>query len=58
MHMSKKGRMMRHPYLSIAVLGLAAAGAVSITNKVKDFVKDKAGCITGMMQSVKSVNKK
>ena len=50
--------MMRHPYLSIAVLGLAAAGAVSITNKVKDFVKDKAGCITGMMQSVKSVNKK
>lgn len=37
----KKGQKKRHPYLGIAVLGLAAAGVVGIYNKGKSFVKEK-----------------
>ena len=40
----KKGQKKRHPYLGIAVLGLAAAGAVSIYNKGMTFIKEKMPC--------------
>ena len=51
---SKKGRMMRHPYATIAILGLAATGAVSITQKVKCFVKEKGSCVTNMVKGMKN----
>ncbi len=41
MIIGKKGQKRRHPYLGIAILGLAAAGAVSIYNKGKCFLKEK-----------------
>ena len=49
----KKGRMMRHPYVTLTVLGLAAVGAVSITEKVKCFFYDKTKCVGNMISSMK-----
>ena len=46
---AKKGRIMRHPYLSLAVIGLAVTGAISISNKVKGFFKHKADCVGNML---------
>ncbi len=45
--------MMRHPYLTLTVLGLAAVGAVSITEKVKCFFYDKTRCVGNMLTSMK-----
>ena len=45
---------MRHPYATIAILGLAATGAVSITQKVKCFVKEKGSCVTNMVKGMKN----
>lgn len=50
----KKGSIMRHPYVTIAVLGLAAVGAVGIGQKVKGFVDSKAKCITSMVSGMKN----
>ena len=48
----KKGRMMRHPYATLAVLGLAAVGAWSISEKVKCFLGGKANCVGNMISSM------
>ena len=45
--------MMRHPYMTLAVLGLAAVGVVSITEKVKCFFYDKTKCVGNMLTSMK-----
>ena len=50
----KKGSIMRHPYVTIAILGLAAVGAVGIGQKVKVFVDSKIKCINGMMNGMKN----
>ena len=50
---NKKGHIMRHPYATLAIIGLAAAGAMSIGEKVKDFVSDKAKCVGNMMNGMK-----
>lgn len=50
---NKKGRIMRHPYLSFAVLSLAAAGAISITKWGQNLFNQKAKCITNMMKGMK-----
>lgn len=50
---AKKGRMMRHPYATLAVFGLAATGAISITQKVKGFFKDKTTCVSNMVKGMK-----
>ena len=44
---------MRHPYVTLAVLGLATVGAVGIGQKVKSFVDNKTRCISGMVSSMK-----
>ncbi len=53
MFSSKKGSIMRHPYATLAVIGLAAAGVVSITEKARSFVMGKAGAIGNMMRGMK-----
>lgn len=50
MFKSKKGRMMRHPYATLAVLSLAAAGAISLTQKGKQLVMEKGQCIKDMFK--------
>ena len=47
----KKGQKKRHPYLGIAMFSLAAAGAVSLYNRGKSFVKDKLGGIMGVKKA-------
>ena len=53
---NKKGSIMRHPYVTLTVLGLAAVGAVGIGQKVKGFVNSKARCISGMVGGMKKDN--
>ena len=45
--------MMRHPYLALTVLGLAAVGAISIGEKVKCFCSEKTKCVSNMLTSMK-----
>ena len=54
MFQNKKGRMMRHPYVSLAVIGLAAVGVMSITDRVKGFIAEKADRMKGMMTEMKN----
>jgi hypothetical protein len=50
---NKKGKIMRHPYATIVVLGLATVGAISITSKVKQFFKEKSCCVGNMFNGIK-----
>lgn len=54
MFQNKKGHIMRHPYATLLIIGLAAVGAVSIGEKVKCFVTEKAQCIGSMMHRTKT----
>lgn len=51
---ARKGHIMRHPYLTLAVLGLAVTGAVTITNRAKYFFMDKGRCVSNMVKGMKS----
>ena len=53
MFSNKKGQIMRHPYATLAIIGLAAMGAMSIGEKVKSFCSGKTKCFSGMMHSMK-----
>jgi hypothetical protein len=48
----KKGGIMRHPYATLLVMGLAAVGVISISEKVKCFFGDKARCVGNMISSM------
>ena len=50
---NKKGRMVRHPYVALAIIGLATAGAVTIGNKVKGFFVDKMPGVKSMMNDMR-----
>ena len=50
---NKNGRKRRHPYASLAVFSLAAAGVIGIFNKGKRFVKEKASSISSMVKGMK-----
>lgn len=52
----KKSHIMRHPYATLALLGLAAAGAVSIGERVRSFVSGKARCIGNMTAGMRRVS--
>jgi len=54
MFQRKKGRIMRHPYATLAVLGLAAIGVISISEKVKCFCGEKVKCVSNMLTSMKN----
>lgn len=49
----KKCHIMRHPYLTLTILGLAVTGAVTITNGIRGFLGDKTRCLGNMMKSVR-----
>ena len=53
MFKGNKSHIMRHPYLSLAVFGLAVTGAVTITNSIRGFIGDKSRCLTNMVKSMK-----
>ena len=50
---NKKGQMMRHPYATLAIIGLATAGAIGITNKIKSVFTCKKDNISCMMKGMK-----
>lgn len=47
---NKKGCIMRHPYATLIVLGLAAVGAMSVGEKVKCFFYTKTRCFSNMLK--------
>ena len=51
---SKKGSIMRHPYATLLVIGLATAGALSIGEKIKSFCSCKTRSLTTMMGGIKN----
>lgn len=51
---NKKGQIMRHPYATLAIIGLAAVGAISIGERVKCFCKEKVKCVSQMMGGMKN----
>ena len=53
MFKGKKSHIMRHPYLSLAVFGLATAGVMSITKKTKKFLKEKMKCVSDAVKDMK-----
>lgn len=50
---NKKPNILRHPYATLMIVGLAAAGAISIGEKIKSFCSSKTKCLEGMMHSMK-----
>ena len=54
MFKSKKGRMMRHPYATLTLFSLAAAGVISLTQKGKQLVMEKSQCVKNMMNKWKT----
>jgi hypothetical protein len=43
----------RHPYLTLAIFGLAAVGVISISDKVRGFCQGKARCVENMLSVMK-----
>lgn len=50
----KKGSIMRHPYATLIIIGLATAGAVSIGEKIKSFCSCKTRGISTMISGMKN----
>lgn len=50
---AKKGRIMRHPYATLLLVGLATVGAISIGEKVKGFCSDKTRCVGDMIAGIR-----
>lgn len=50
---NKKAGILRHPYATLVIVGLAAAGAMSIGEKIKNLCAGKTKCLEGMMHSMK-----
>jgi hypothetical protein len=48
----KKGGIMRHPYATLVVLGLAGVGVLSISEKAKSFFNGKIKCVGNMITSM------
>ena len=50
---NKKGSIMRHPYATLAIIGLATAGVISIGERIKCFCSGKTRALTGMMSNMR-----
>ncbi len=53
MFSSKKSGIMRHPYATLTLVGLAAIGAVSIGEKVRNLCMGGTKCIGNMFAGMK-----
>lgn len=53
MFSNKKGKIMRHPYATLTVIGLATVGALSISHRVKSFFSCKMGHLSNMVSGMK-----
>ncbi|MBQ8321128.1 MAG: hypothetical protein IJX92_02035 [Clostridia bacterium] len=51
MFFGKSDKKKSHPYAWLAIFSLAAAGLISIGKKSRDFITDKAKCVTDMVKS-------
>ena len=51
---NKKSQIMRHPYITLALVGLATVGVVSISEKVKRFCKCKGHSMPNILCRMKS----
>ena len=49
----KNGGIMRHPYLTLTVLGLATVGVISISDKIKCIFNSKPKCVENMFSMMK-----
>ena len=47
------GGIMRHPYATLLIIGLATAGALSIGGRIKHFCSCKARGLTTMMNGMR-----
>ncbi len=50
MFFNKSEKKKRHPYRTLAIFTLAAAGMISATNKMKKFVKEKVSSMTSFIK--------
>lgn len=51
---NKKGNILRHPYATLMVVGLATAGAITIGGKVKQLFTYKGGSLSNMLGRMKN----
>ena len=49
----KKGGIMRHPYLTLTVLGLATVGVISISDRIRCIFNSKPKCVENMLSMMK-----
>jgi len=47
---NKSEKKKRHPYRGLAIFTLAAAGMISVTNRMKRFVKEKVSSMTAFIK--------
>ena len=53
MFQSKKGNIMRHPYATLLIIGLATAGVISIGEKIKCVCTRKNTALSNVMHGFK-----
>ena len=49
-------KVKKHPYMSLAVVSLAAAGMINLTRRAKNFMKRRITCIKNMIGNKMSGN--
>lgn len=54
MNMKKNSGKRRHPYASLAIFTIAAAGIINITNRAKKFVREKTESVKNFMMHKKA----
>ena len=47
---NKDGKKKWHPYRGLAIFTLAAAGMISVTHKMKSFMKEKLSSMTAFLK--------
>ncbi len=50
MFMNKNDKKKSHPYRGLAIFTLAAAGMISVTSKMKKFMKEKVSAMTSFLK--------
>lgn len=50
---NKKGNILRHPYATLMVIGLATAGAITIGDKIRCMFRGGSHSISNMIKGMK-----